>query len=159
MVVGAASGSAYDAWNAGMPNDAGTPGPVAQPSDITRFAAAEFSWRGGSTAADNPRVRVEHEVAANQWQPYADPTGQVPVRVEFPDGVTGVLRSYVGLQDWIWTANFEAYGAFPARLGSTPPGRYRFCVEGRSRQSFAFVSSEEHTSELQSLMRISYAVF
>src|SRR3546814_10618392 len=84
MVVGAASGSAYDAWNAGMPNDAGTPEPVAQPSDITRFAAAEFSWRGGSTAADNPRVRVEHEVAANQWQPYADQTGQVPVRVEFP---------------------------------------------------------------------------
>src|SRR3546814_7471743 len=71
--------------------------------------------------------------------PYADQTGQVPVRVEFPDGVTGVLRSYVGLQEWIWTANFEAYGAFPARLGSTPPGRYRFCVEGRSRQSFAFV--------------------
>src|SRR3546814_6366496 len=96
--------------------------------------------------------------------PYADQTGQVPVRVEFPDGVTGVLRSYVGLQEWIWTANFEAYGAFPARLGSMPPGRYRFCVEGRSRQSFAFVPyafcrSEEHTSELQSLMRISYAVF
>lgn len=138
MVVGAASGSAYDAWNAGMPNDAGTPEAIAQPADITRFAAAQFAWRGGSTAADNPRVVVEHEAAVDQWLPFADQTGEVPVRVEFPDGVPGVLRTYVGLQEWIWTANFEAYSAFPARLGSTPPGRYRFCVEGRARQSFKF---------------------
>lgn len=139
MAVGAASGSAYDAWNAGMPNDAGTPAPVEQPTDITRFAAAQFSWRGGSTAADNPRVIVERETAPDQWQRYADQTGEVPVRVEFPDGVLGVLRTYVGQQEWIWTANFEAYSAFPARLGSTPPGHYRFCVEGRSRRSFEFV--------------------
>jgi len=138
MAVGAASGAAYTAWNAGMPNDAGTPEPVEQPADITRFAAATFRWRGGSTAADNPRVVVERETAADQWQPYADQSGEVPVRVEFPDGVSGVLRTYVGLQEWIWTAAFEAYSAFPARLGSTPPGRYRFCVEGRARQAFAF---------------------
>lgn len=138
MVVGAASGSAYDAWNAGMPNDAGTPAPVTQPSDITRFSATQFSWRGGSTAADNPRVRVEREVAPDQWRLFADQTGQLPVRVEFPDGAAGVLRTYVGLQEWIWSADFEAYSAFPARLGSTPAGRYRFCVDGRSRQSFAF---------------------
>src|SRR3546814_5214029 len=36
--------------------------------------------------------------------------------------------------------------------------RYRICVEA-SRAGIASGRSEEHTSELQSLMRISYAVF
>src|SRR3546814_1328818 len=35
MVVGAASGSAFDPWKAGMPNDACTQGSVAQPTDKT----------------------------------------------------------------------------------------------------------------------------
>src|SRR3546814_1781108 len=34
-----------------------------------------------------------------------------------------------------------------------------FCISGIGLASGAFVRSEEHTSELQSLMRISYAVF
>ena len=134
--VGELSGAAYTAWQAGMPNDSGTPEPLAQPTDITRFAATQFSWRGGSSAADQPRVRVERETAPEVWTPFADQSGEVPVRVQFPQGVPGVLRTYVGLQEWIWTASFEAYTAFPARLGGTPLGRYRFCVEGVARQSF-----------------------
>jgi hypothetical protein len=135
--VGAASAVAYDTWQAGMPNDAGAPEPLQQPLDISRFAMAQFVWRGGSTAVDNPRVIVQQEIATDQWADYADQSGEVVTRVEFPDGVTGVLQTYVGQQEWIWTAGFEAYSAHPARLGSTPPGRYRFCVEGRTRQSFA----------------------
>ncbi|PXV66623.1 neutral/alkaline ceramidase-like enzyme [Sinimarinibacterium flocculans] len=135
--VGAASAVAFDAWQAGMPDDAGEPEPLQQPADITRFAMAQFVWRGGSTAIDNPRVTVQRETAPEQWVDHADQSGEVVTRVEFPDGVPGVLRTYAGMQEWIWTAGFEAYSAHPARLGSTPPGRYRFCVEGRTRQSFA----------------------
>lgn len=145
VTIGAAGAAAYDTWNAALPDDAGAPEALQQPADITRFAAAQFAWRGGSTAIDNPRVRVERETAPDAWTPYADQSGEVPVRVEFPDGLPGVLRTYAGLQEWIWTAAFEAYSAFPARLGGTPPGRYRFCVEGRSRharatQDYAFCS-------------------
>ncbi|AXQ27345.1 hypothetical protein D0B54_00970 [Solimonas sp. K1W22B-7] len=137
--VGALSGAAFDAWNAGLPNDSGTPEPLQQPAAITRFNAAHFQWRGGSTAVDNPRVRVERESAPGVWLPHADQSGEVPVRVEFPDGLPGVLRTYTGMQEWIWSASYEAYTAFPARMGSTAPGSYRFCVEGESRQGFATV--------------------
>jgi len=137
LLVGRLSGAAYEAWQAGMPNDVGPAEPLQQPTDITRFAAAQFSWRGGSTAADQPQVRVEREMAPEQWSAYADQSGELPVRVQFPQGVAGVLRTYAGVQEWIWTASFEAYSAFPARLGSTPLGRYRFCVEGNLRQSRA----------------------
>src|SRR3546814_8721595 len=40
-----------------------------------------------------------------------------------------------------------------------PPGRQPSCGEGKSALHKKAVRSEEHTSELQSLMRISYAVF
>ena len=135
LTVGALSSAAYQAWNAGIPDDAGSPEPLQQPQDITRFQATHFAWRGGSTAIDRPRVRIEREQLPGVFVAYADQSGEVPVRVEFPDGLPGVLRSYTGTQEWIWTASFEAYTAFPARLGSTPTGRYRFCVEGESRQS------------------------
>lgn len=137
MVLGSITGGAFDAWQAGMPNDSGAAEPLTQPTDITRFQAAYFSWRGGSTAADNPRVVVERETAPDRWQQYADQTGEVLVRVQFPQGVPGIIRTYTGMQEWIWTAAYEAYTAFPARLGSTPPGRYRFCVEGVSRKANA----------------------
>src|SRR3546814_2436477 len=40
-----------------------------------------------------------------------------------------------------------------------PTGRVRFFVEGHRSRRRRETRSEEHTSELQSLMRISYAVF
>src|SRR3546814_6328119 len=47
-------------------------------------------------------------------------------------------------------------GAAPARCGEAPAMGGR---GGRARLGMRYRRSEEHTSELQSLMRISYAVF
>jgi hypothetical protein len=77
-------------------------------------------WSGSSTAA---------------WRPYADMSGEVQTTVEFPDGVEGVANTHTGRQEWRWTASFEAFDAFPARIGSTPAGDYRFVVDGVSRTS------------------------
>ena len=131
-VIGAASGQAYDAWLASLPADVGPVGPAGQPKDITRFQAATFRWVGGSNAVDNPVVRVERQVDGG-WETFADMTGEVQTRVEFPKGVQGVADTHTGRQKWHWIARFEAYDAFPARLGSTPAGTYRFVVDGRSR--------------------------
>jgi hypothetical protein len=131
--VGRASAAAYDAWLAGLPADVGPVAPVAQPAAVVeRFGAATFSWRGGSNAVDNPVARVERRVDG-RWEPFADMTGEVQTRVDFPRGVQGVADTWTGAQEWVWTASFEAYSAFPARLGTTPPGTYRFVVEGASR--------------------------
>ncbi|MCW2605559.1 MAG: hypothetical protein JWO60_252, partial [Frankiales bacterium] len=69
------------------------------------------------------------------WTPFADMSGEVQTLVDFPDGVQGVADTYAGRQEWRWTAGFEAFDAFPARLGSTPTGTYRFVVDGTSRVS------------------------
>jgi hypothetical protein len=68
-------------------------------------------------------------------------SGEVQTRVAWPQGVPGVLAAYTGTYEWKWTANFEAYSAFPARLGSTPEGQYRFRVSGlvrKNRAPFAY---------------------
>ena len=130
--LGAASSNAYDTWLAALPDDVGAAEAVAQPADIRHFDAAEFTWRGGSNAADNPVVRVERQIDG-VWQPFADQTGEVQTRVQFPEGLGGVLDTWTGGQEWLWTANFEAFVAFPARLqpnGATPLGTYRFVVDG-----------------------------
>ena len=57
-------------------------------------------------------------------------SGEVQTRVHWPQGVPGIVETYAGQFAWEWTANFEAYEAFPARLGSTPLGTYRFVVDG-----------------------------
>lgn len=134
--VGAASAATYDGWQASLPDDAGPAGPLAQPRDITRFDAATFTWRGGSNAVDNPTVVVERRTAQG-WVPYADQTGEVQTRVHFPEGAGGVLDTRAGAQEWRWTASFEAFDAFPARLlpgGQVPDGTYRFVVDGAIRQ-------------------------
>ncbi|MFN2588033.1 MAG: hypothetical protein ABR613_07945 [Actinomycetota bacterium] len=131
--LGAASGAAYDAWVASLPDDDGPAAPVAQPEDVRRFSAAYFSWVGGSNAADNPVVRVERLVDG-RWGPFADHSGEVQTMVEFPDGADGLLNTYRGNEEWVWTAGFEAFNAFPAGIGSTPAGEYRFVVDGHIRQ-------------------------
>src|SRR3546814_5753624 len=50
-------------------------------------------------------------------------------------------------------------GAVAGVLQALPTGRHDFGEVGRDRRRGAQIRSEEHTSELQSLMRISYAVF
>src|SRR3546814_9842910 len=56
--------------------------------------------------------------------------------------------------------NVTAYAPFTPSNSEqrSPPPYYRGCWHGVSR-GFLSDRSEEHTSELQSLMRISYAVF
>ena len=132
--LGQMSGAFYDAWRTGLPNDLGPAEalPDGQPDDITRFQAATFSWRGGSNAVDNPVVRVERLVD-DEWTPYADQSGEIQTRVEFPDGTNAFADTYSGQQEWIWTANFEAFNGFPAEIGSTPAGEYRFVVDGLIR--------------------------
>ncbi|HEX2295883.1 MAG TPA: hypothetical protein VHN37_11295 [Actinomycetota bacterium] len=132
--LGAASSRAYDAWVSALPDDAGPAEALAEPEDITRFDAAYFSWRGGSNAADNPVVRVERLVDG-AWKTYADQSGEVQTMVEFPDGMDGLLNTYQGNEEWVWTAGFEAFDALPAAIGSTPAGEYRFVVDGHIRQS------------------------
>lgn len=134
--LGIASSAAFDAWMASLPNDIGPAAPLAQPSDIARFSAATFTWRGGSNAVDNPRVRVERLVN-DEWVPFADQSGQVQTKITFPKGVNALTDTYTGAQSWAWTANFEAFTGFPARFGSTPEGDYRFVAEGQIRQGGA----------------------
>lgn len=129
VAIGAASSAAYDAWLDALPDDAGPVEALAQPEDLTRFDAATFTWRGGSNAVDNPVVRVERRFGRT-WRPFADQSGEVQTMVEFPTGVEGVVDTYAGDTEWRWTANFEAFSAFPSRLGQTPAGSYRFVVDG-----------------------------
>ena len=152
LLLGQATYAAYEAYHAALPNDVGPAAALQQPVNTARFGAATFSWRGGSTAIDNPRVTVERCTLVSQscssdqdWAAFADQTGEVQTLVKFPNGPAGVVMTYVGLQEWQWTANFEAYSAFPARLGSTPLGQYRFRVAGKIRQNggtlpYAFTS-------------------
>jgi hypothetical protein len=137
--LGQLSSAAYDAWLAALPDDAAPAAPITQPSNITRFQAATFKWRGGSNATDNPVASVQRLVDG-QWVPFADQSGEVQTMVQFPIGVQGVLNTWTGKQEWQWTANFEAFDAFPRAVvpgGQTPAGTYRFVVDGQIRSGRA----------------------
>lgn len=139
LALGAASSAAYEAWTAALPDDVGPAAAVTEPENITHFDGATFTWRGGSNAVDNPVASVERLVDG-AWVPFADQSGEVQTMVQFPSGIQGVLDTYLGNQEWLWTANFEAFIAFPAMVvpgGQTPPGTYRFVVDGLIRQSGA----------------------
>ncbi len=131
--LGAAAAAAYAAWPHTLPDDPTTARVVAQPRDITRFAAAEFSWVGGNNYVDNPAVRVERFVDG-EWRRYADQTGEVQVRVDFPKGVTSAVTAHTQPMPYRWTANFEAADFFPREIDprgpNIPDGRYRFVADG-----------------------------
>jgi hypothetical protein len=131
--LGVASAASYEAWINALPNDSGVPVALDQPDDIKRFNGASFTWRGGSNAVDNPTVVVERKVG-DEWVKFADQSGEIQTRLELPEGYEAIPNTYSGQQEWIWTANFEAFNAFPAEIGSTPAGTYRFVVSGQSRQ-------------------------
>ena len=132
--LGQTSGILYDRWRAALPNDKGPAAATGQPTDIKRFDSTTFSWRGGANAVDNPTVEVERLVDG-QWVDFADQSGEVQTKLQFPKGANGFFNTYAGNQEWIWTANFEAFNAFPAEIGSTPAGDYRFVVDGLIRQN------------------------
>jgi hypothetical protein len=134
IALGTVSSAAYDAWLKAIPDDK-APQIVAQPPSIARFQASTFTWRGGSNAVDNPIARVERLVDG-QWRTFADETGEVQTMVTFPHGAQGVADTYTGAQDWLWTANFEAFDATPQLnhpFVQTPAGTYRFVVHGTRR--------------------------
>lgn len=156
---GRLSGTAYTLWQTAAPDDVGPAEILSQPPTVLqRFGAAEIEWRGGSTAVDRPRARVEREDAlTGVWQTVAGDQGEVPVQVRWPEGLAGAMEAYTGRFEWRWRANFEAYTAFPLRLGSTPPGRYRFCVEGQRREAgtdrpYAFCSASFEVQPYQGLV-------
>jgi hypothetical protein len=138
VALGQASAAALDNYDASLADDVGPAAVVTPAKDITRFAGTSLTWRGGDNAVDQPRVRVDRLVNGT-WQPHADQTGEVPVQVSLPKGVQGLANARTGSQEWLWTAAFEAYHAFPSRLGSTPTGRYRFVVDGLIRSGRANV--------------------
>jgi hypothetical protein len=125
---GAATKSASDAFYAALAPEPGSAHALGQPADVGTFSAADFTWAGGSTAVDNPRVVVERLVDGH-WTFFAGQTGEVQTRVQWPT-YDQLPLVYAGQFEWRWTANFEAYESFPARLGSTPAGTYRFTVDG-----------------------------
>jgi len=133
QALGRAAGAAYDAWQAALPDDVGPVELQVQPSDISRFDGTWVQWRGGSNAVDNPVAAVERLVDG-EWTPFEGMAGEIQTMVDLPNGVQGLADTWSGSQEWIWTANFEAFtgGPNPA-LQSTPPGTYRFVVDGASR--------------------------
>jgi hypothetical protein len=149
--LGQATAAAYDAWQAALPMDVGPSVKLVEPQNISYFNAATFRWRGGNTQLDNPVARVEIQCDSSKnylafqqpllqakcnaaghgaWVPFADMSGEVQTRVYWPEGLPGVASTYTGQFAWEWAANFEAYRAFPARMGSTPTGTYHFVVNG-----------------------------
>lgn len=127
--LGIASNAIYDAWLASLPSDKGPAISVTEPKNVKRFDAATFSWRGGSNAVDNPLVGVERLVDG-EWTAFADQSGEIQTKVQFPKGIQGLTETYAGNKEWVWTANFEAFDPFPVEIGSTPAGEYRFVVDG-----------------------------
>ena len=135
QALGRAAGAAYDAYLLGMSDDLDPGVIVAQPAPtMQRFGAATFAWQGGNNAVDNPVVRVER-LADGAWKPYADMTGEVQTFLEWPRGLEGVANSKTGSHAWKWTANFEAFDAWPRTTvpgGQVPNGTYRFVVYGKA---------------------------
>lgn len=134
VALGQASNAAYEAYDTALADDVGPAAVLTPARDIRRFDGTSVTWRGGSNAVDVPRVRVDRLVDG-AWVPYADQTGEVPVQLALPRGVRGLADARTGSQEWKWTAAFEAFHAFPARLGSTPAGEYRFVIDGVIRSA------------------------
>src|SRR3546814_267094 len=85
------------------------------------------------------------------------PTAVEPVKLSLRTLGLAVISPPIAAASWPVTM-FSTPGGRPARSASTPSAsaEYGVCVAGLQT---TVQRSEEHTSELQSLMRISYAVF
>src|SRR3546814_5026358 len=107
-------------------------------------------WRWATEkAARFPRVRIRHDPAAGR-------TGSVLeiIDIERPFQMDSIVAE-LSEQGHVAVAIFPAVvpdGWDPAERESADPGAQLRFVQ-------ILLRSEEHTSELQSLMRISYAVF
>src|SRR3546814_2849662 len=78
------------------------------------------------------------------------------VRIRVADLGSSTAGTKSGVQPWILCGD----QSLPASSEATAGSAAVTCTSGRAtRSTSATPRSEEHTSELQSLMRISYAVF
>ncbi|MFN2544724.1 MAG: hypothetical protein ABR600_09195 [Actinomycetota bacterium] len=138
--IGELARVAVPAYEAVLPDDAGTASVTRQPKDIRRFSAAFLSWIGGDNYTDDPKVRVER-LRDKTWQTYADMSGEIVVSLRFPqrDDPASVASWAAGQRTWEWSADFEAFDSdvsnLGARPGVTPAGVYRFVVDGMQRKS------------------------
>ena len=72
------------AYEAPLPDDGGdAEARSSSPQDVERFAAAFFTWNGGSNYTDNPHVQVQRRAAA-RWERLRRQSGEMPVTLEFP---------------------------------------------------------------------------
>jgi hypothetical protein len=153
QALGTAGTAAIEAYEAALPDDGGAAAAAegGQPEDVERFDAAFFTWVGGSNYTDDPRVEVQRRTAGG-WEQWADQSGELPVTLEFPQGVDTVPGYAAGDQEWRWTAHFEAFVA-PFDIGreqrATPAGTYRFVVEGARREGGAVVPYEVESEEFE----------
>ena len=147
-VLGTVGKAALDNYEATLAPDRAAGTVVEQPEPaIERFDAATFTWGGGSNYVDLPEVTVQRKVGTDEWEMFADQSGEVPVTLKFPE-LAGAATYLTG-QRWEWTAHFEAFVS-DIDTGSgraTPPGTYRFAVEGvyrdeNGRQPYSVVSDE-----------------
>jgi hypothetical protein len=133
--LGQLSSAALDGWSAQIPDSAGPAGPLVQPKDITRFAAASFRWVGGDNWTDNPVVVVQRRDPKRGWTTYGTQDGEVQTVLDQPPGIApSLVDNRSGAQRWTWSATFEAYDAYPRATlagGQVPEGVYRFAVTGR----------------------------
>ena len=122
--LGQTSSRLYDNWRAELPDDVG-PEEATEPApghQAIRLDDVLLAWRV-------ERGRQPHR-ARSSGSPkrrmtgfdFADQSGEIQTRLAFPEGINGFAQTYADNQEWIWTANFEAFNAFPAEIGSTPAG-------------------------------------
>src|SRR3546814_2894509 len=101
-------------------------------------------------------------MAANMHNDYADrKNGRKPVEYFHPDAEELLADTY-GLmiyQESVMRVAQKFAGYTLAQADSLRKAMGKKSREVMAKERQAFVRSEEHTSELQSLMRISYAVF
>src|SRR3546814_1217272 len=90
--------------------------------------------------------------AMSELRPDAQADGERRVGVVEPARDVEAQRPY-----WRFPAHADAHAGMPVRFGAVEGAAA--VDEHRAAPALREVRSEEHTSELQSLMRISYAVF
>ncbi|MCW2572298.1 MAG: hypothetical protein JWO88_2356 [Frankiales bacterium] len=141
-----------DGWDATRPDDQGPAAVTAQPKPtMQRFDGAAVTWRGGSNWTDNPTVKVERLVDGG-WKKYADQSGEIITTVHPPAGVSLVDERQPAGQEWLWTATFEAFDAWPKADvvgGQVPSGTYRFVVNGNIHSAGAPTPYELTSNEFQ----------
>src|SRR3546814_9314386 len=87
----------------------------------------------------------------------APPAGPSPLEVIAAEPAGDIHRLAYEIEAF-YRARFHRPGGKPRGIDAAC-GHFRLCIAFRSCGREAPLRSEEHTSELQSLMRISYAVF